>query len=272
MAFPMDWLPLVRIFAACSLAVLTFCCVDAAIAASSQQQGALFHMDRKESNELPAVAPGLSLLQKSVQTTQLRGAVLEEHPGVSQLATDAEHKAAAWMTEIVNDEPGKIVIKSETDGMGLLYQLLCQLGLGVLYWLIIASKYPVLPEGAVANEEAEKIMRQGEISATCQASSANCFHALCCYGPRGAQTLHSTGVLNFWPALFLLSLFPCCTLCCAHYNTDLPEKLGGQKKDLCMSCLCGFCCSCCMLTQDAEALDKITGARPSFCSVQLAEA
>merc|ERR1719321_1545213 len=94
---------------------------------------------------------------------------------------------------------------SDSDGdstvvvqLGFIPRILIQLALGGLYYLLIASKYPVLPEGVDVTEEAQRVMRKGEIGATLEAKGANCIHAFCCSAPRAAQTWHSTGVLSFW--------------------------------------------------------------------------
>mmetsp|Transcript_38952 Transcript_38952/g.72319 ORF Transcript_38952/g.72319 Transcript_38952/m.72319 type:complete len:99 (-) Transcript_38952:66-362(-) len=88
-----------------------------------------------------------------------------------------------------------------------------------------------------------------------------------CSGPRAAHTFYSTGISDYWCSLFGMSLFPCCVLCVANSFTDLNEKLGGQKRGLLMSCLCSYCCSCCVIAQDAESLDLSTGVRTGFCGV-----
>jgi len=147
-------------------------------------------------------------------------------------------------------------------------RIIVQFLFGVIYWFLIVSKYPKL-EGLQPTPEAIKLQSENEVSATLQTSCPNCFFSLCCSGPRAAHTFYSTGVLDYWPGCIAMSLFPCCTLWIVNSFTDLNEKLGGVKKNLFMGLLCACCCSCCVIAQDAESLDLITGARTNLCGVDI---
>merc|ERR1712008_416387 len=92
------------------------------------------------------------------------------------------------------------------------------------------------------------------VMATCKVSGRNCVLAWCCSGPRAAHTFAAVGVMSYWPSLLLMSLVPCCTLWFVNSKSDLNVKLGGERRGLCMGCLCACCCSCCVIAQDAEAL------------------
>merc|ERR1719337_292085 len=96
---------------------------------------------------------------------------------------------------------------------------------------------------------------------------SNLFLSWCCTGPRAAHTFYTTIGFNYWAGCFLTSLFPCCTLWYFNSFTDLNERLGGEKRSAVMGLICACCCSCCVIAQDAEALDKITGARTQLCGV-----
>jgi len=233
----------------------------------------------------PVAVAGVALLQRNTairkDVVHLRGSSASDldggrssHGGLAEEALRAEQAAKGLLSDAESLFRGADKPKTSTGSYEASYnieRLLAQLAFGVLYYFLIASKYPTLPEGLEANEEAERVMRKGEISATWEASGANCCHAFCCSAPRAAQTYHSAGIMNYWLGLFSMSLLPCCTLWAVNYWTELPQRLGGKKKDCCMSCCCTLFCSCCVITQEAEALDQLTGAKSSLCSVNAPE-
>jgi len=137
---------------------------------------------------------------------------------------------------------------------------------GVIYYFLIVAKYPKL-DGLQPTPEAIKLQSENEVSATLEASFPNCFFSWCCSGPRAAHTFHSTGVLDFWPGCVAMSLCPCCTLWLVNSFTDLNAKLGGVRQNIFMGLVCACCCSCCLISQDAESLDMITGAKTKLCGV-----
>jgi len=147
-----------------------------------------------------------------------------------------------------------------------LVRFVLQVLFGVLVYFLIVSKYPQL-NATQPSSLAVELQRENEVMATCKVSGSNCILSWCCSGPRAAQTFHSVGVMDYWPALILMSLFPCCTLWCMNSQTDLNVKLGGERRGLCMGCLCACCCSCCVIAQDAEALDLTTGVKTGLCGV-----
>lgn len=140
----------------------------------------------------------------------------------------------------------------------------------VLYYFLIVRKYPKLPDGdwVSAPVAAREYKSLNEINAARTASCPVCFHALCCFAPRAAHTFHSAGIMEYWCGCILMQCFPCCTLFCMNQFTTLNERLGGTKRNLCLGALCTFCCSCCVVTQDAQTLDMITGATTGLCGVK----
>mmetsp|Transcript_89009 Transcript_89009/g.153953 ORF Transcript_89009/g.153953 Transcript_89009/m.153953 type:complete len:234 (-) Transcript_89009:69-770(-) len=153
--------------------------------------------------------------------------------------------------------------KSSTGS--LVSRVAMQLVFGLIYYMIIVSKYPTL--SGEPTPAARKLQAVDELSAMFEVSFVNCIMSWLCSGPRAAHTFYSTGISDYWCSLFGMSLFPCCVLCVANSFTDLNEKLGGQKRGLLMSCLCSYCCSCCVIAQDAESLDLSTGVKTGFCGV-----
>merc|ERR1711972_654062 len=102
-------------------------------------------------------------------------------------------------------------------------------------------------------------MGQNAISACFSSSLTIILLSYCCRGPRGAHTLHSTGVIEYWPACVLMTFFPCLTLCYTNSFTDLNQKLGGRPQNPLAACCCACCCFLCLIAQDAESLDKCSG-------------
>jgi len=136
---------------------------------------------------------------------------------------------------------------------------------GFLYWCCIASRYPKL---WAPSPTSARLQSENELNATCQASFANCLYSYICSQARAAHTFDATGTCNYWPSLVLMTLCPCPTLFWMNSCTDLNEKLGGRRKDCCSGLIRTFCCSCCVIAQDAESLDMATGARTQCCGVE----
>mmetsp|Transcript_1461 Transcript_1461/g.2607 ORF Transcript_1461/g.2607 Transcript_1461/m.2607 type:complete len:235 (+) Transcript_1461:68-772(+) len=140
-----------------------------------------------------------------------------------------------------------------------------QLLFGLFYYMVIVSKYPTLV--GEPTPAAKKLQAINEVSALCEVSFATCICSWCCSGPRAAHTFYTAGISDYWCSLFGMSVCPCLVLALANAYTDLNEKLGGEQRNLLMSCLCAWCCSCCVIAQDAESLDLITGVKTGFCGV-----
>jgi len=177
--------------------------------------------------------------------------------------------AKALLQEVVHQSRASSWKRQEGDDIGgtWITRILLQFLFGFIYYFLIVSKYPKL-DVFQPTPEAIKLQSENEVMATLQASWTNCFFSWCCSGPRAAHTFHSTDVLGYWSGCILMSLFPCCTLWVVNSCTDLNERLGGVKKNPCSGLLCAFCCSCCIIAQDAESLDLITGARTNLCGVE----
>lgn len=152
--------------------------------------------------------------------------------------------------------------------MNMLERVITQLVFGLIYYFLIVSKYPELKDTQPSSLAVE-VQKENEVVATfCgKVSLRNCCLSWCCSGSRAAHTFHSVGLLNFWPSVVLMSVVPCCTLWYMNSQTDLNEKVGGERRDLCMGCLCACCCSCCVIAQDAEALDLTMGVQTGCCGV-----
>jgi len=192
---------------------------------------------------------------------------------VSKAAGDQEDTSAeagnAWKDSLkaVNKAAGDQEGTSSIGSSSVKYsRFITQLIFGLVYYILIVRKYPELKD-AQPSSHAVELQERNEVMATCHVSGRNCLLSWCCSGPRAAHTFHSVGVLNYWPSLCFMTFLPCCTLCLMNAMSDLNVKLGGRRRNFCMSCLCSCCCSCCVIAQDAEALDLTTGARTGLCGV-----
>lgn len=160
---------------------------------------------------------------------------------------------------------------TETGGGSSTTRMLLQLLFGLIYYFIIVSKYPEL--GAKeASQSAKELLEKNEVMALMSVSPQNCVLSCCCTGPRAAHTFAKTGTMNYWLGLFLMTCFPCCTLMGVNSCTDMNEKMGGSRRNIIMSCLCALCCSCCVVAQDAEALDLTSSVQTGFLGVYDEEA
>lgn len=150
-------------------------------------------------------------------------------------------------------------------------RMMVQLFFGVIYYFIIVRKYPEL--GAKEpSTSAKDLLAKNAVMALADVSPRNCVLSCCCTGPRAAHTFAATGTMNYWCGLLLMSCFPCCTLMGVNSCSDMDSKMGGTRRNIIMSCLCALCCSCCVVAQDAEALDLTSDVQTGFLSVYEKEA
>merc|ERR1712203_656659 len=108
-------------------------------------------------------------------------------------------------------------------------QIILQLLWGVVYYFFIIKNYPMLTERQ-PTEKASDIQNKVAFCGCLDASCDNMCLSLCCFPGRQAQTMHSTGVMDYWPSLILMVLCPFCTLCYTNSCTPLNEKLGGKQQ------------------------------------------
>jgi len=145
-------------------------------------------------------------------------------------------------------------------------RFIVQLIYGAIYYCLVVTKYPDLTPNDDKSKAAD-IQSKSECQAMFSASCTNIFLSWCCTGPRAAHTFDKTGVLNYWIGLLAMTFCPCPTLCWANAFTDLNEKLGGEPRDMGKACCCALFCGCCVVAQDAQALDDITSVHVGCCGV-----
>jgi len=152
-----------------------------------------------------------------------------------------------------------------------LQQLLSQI-IGIVVWIfvsgvfyaVVTSKYPVLT-GRTSSGVAAGIMAQN--SAFRINVGPICVQTCCCPGMMIGHVFDRTEVLNYWvAAIGTYCGFGGCLTCFASHMTDLPEKLGGQKREMVDAFGIGCCCASCEWCKYAEALDAATGSQTGFFS------
>jgi len=202
---------------------------------------------------------------KAAEPTRKAAEEPDHHlPDVDDSASEAEKPAQAAADMIIPAEYG---FHPDPSKGSWFERMMLQLLFGGLYYYLIVSKYPML-ESVKPTAAAIRLQELDELNATLETSIPNCLLSWCCTGPRAAHTFHSAGVLNFWPGCILTSLFPCCMLWWANSRTDLREMLGGAQKTCFFGALSALCCSCCLVAQDAQSLDLITGCETHLFSVE----
>jgi len=147
--------------------------------------------------------------------------------------------------------------EEEGSGGSATGRFITQLIFGAFYYFFVVKNSERLPPGVIAGKAARDFQSMDVFSATGNSSLVNILMGWCCSGPRAAHTFNSVGILNYWLGLVLMTCAPCCTLLWANTSTDYLEKLGGTKHSCIKAAVCSFLCSCCLITQDAEALDLI---------------
>eukprot|EP00929_Paragymnodinium_shiwhaense_P004669 TRINITY_DN10578_c0_g1_i1.p1 TRINITY_DN10578_c0_g1~~TRINITY_DN10578_c0_g1_i1.p1 ORF type:complete len:293 (-),score=42.32 TRINITY_DN10578_c0_g1_i1:233-1111(-) len=170
----------------------------------------------------------------------------------------SEHEDPRWRE--VKPAVGKEKLNEERTW----HHMLQMLAFGVFFYFIVVTKYRKLD--SIPNYEppraAQELMEMGVVGAFCscrpRVSINNCCLACCCGPARAALTYHAAGIVDYWPGL-LLTLF--CQPCMVFFMTaftSLHRKLGGATPNPCTTCLCAWCCNCCMIAQEAQAVDEAT--------------
>lgn len=217
-----------------------------------------------------ALVLALACLNGAQAANVLRGpAVKANVEPVSANDAPAQHGVFAGIVqkvEAIRQNP-QAQQQEREGGDGWSTRIFLQILFGVIYYFLVLSKYPML-DGFKPTEEAQAIQKKNAVEALFDVSAHNLVLSWCCTGPRAAHTFHSTDILNYWPSLFLMSCFPCCTLAMVNGFTELNERLGGEKQNIFEALLCACCCSCCIVAQDAQTLDVITGMDTKLCGVE----
>eukprot|EP00929_Paragymnodinium_shiwhaense_P097051 TRINITY_DN58824_c0_g1_i1.p1 TRINITY_DN58824_c0_g1~~TRINITY_DN58824_c0_g1_i1.p1 ORF type:complete len:297 (-),score=51.81 TRINITY_DN58824_c0_g1_i1:164-1054(-) len=292
---PLGWSRWRPVVAACLLALITSRCVESARDSRA--------FDRREGDAEVASDSGGESAQGSAKLASLENTQSGHEVGAALQASAAAGSEAAqeikteeshaqtqgvWRQRLrsaltsVGLSPDKvgltpdkeqkvIIVVEKSSEEGLFFWVVFQLVIAIFYWMLITSKYPVMPEHFEANEEAKKFMELGPCSVCCSSSCATILHTICCAPARMATTLHVVGELNYWLALFLMTFCPFCTICAVQGCTEVPKKLGGETRNCCMALLCTCFCTACVICQDAEALDRVTGAKMGCCGVTTAD-
>jgi len=141
-----------------------------------------------------------------------------------------------------------------------------QLIFAAIYYFKVVKEYPSF--GGEPTAGSTQLQRESALMTIGQTSTSNCVLSACCAPARAAHTMDKVGILDYMMGVFAMLFCPLCTLCYANACTELNEKLGGEKQNIVMSCLCTWCCACCTIAQDAQSLDEATGAKTHFFSVE----
>jgi hypothetical protein len=155
----------------------------------------------------------------------------------------------------------------------LLYVWVSQVGLtmllAIIYYFCVVNNYPKADGRSPSAGQA--IQSKDAVCATCDVSCANIFWSWFFQGFRAAHTFDKVEVCDYWASCVLMSLCPCFTLWYMNSCTDLNTKLGGEQQNCCCACICAWFCSCCLVAQDAQALDSIMEVETGLCGVTATE-
>jgi len=221
-----------------------------------------------------AVLIGLLCVQGFDAASILRGNVAIKAVETQGKSSSVHEKLSGFLEEVKKIEQNPQAQQTEqSSGTGYGERIIMQLIFGVLYYFLIVTHYPKLDDVTSGGkvEEAKKLQELDEVSATLEVSLPNCLLSFCCTGPRAAHTFHSTGVLDYWAGCFLMSCCPCLTLWIVNSFTELNQRLQGEKRNFCMGAICACFCTCCVVAQDAQSLDYLTGMDTGFCGVEAAK-
>jgi len=139
---------------------------------------------------------------------------------------------------------------------------------GLIYYFVIVTKYPEFQGDPT--EEARETQSKNEVVAflTCENSFVINLSSCLCSAGRAAHTYDKTGLMPYWEGLLLSAFCPCATLLYMNACTNLNEKLGGETRGFLMAVICSCFFPCCVIAQDAQALDQCTGVAVGLCGVE----
>lgn len=158
-------------------------------------------------------------------------------------------------------------------------EIILNIIIAIVYYVLIVNKYPphtALPSAGHPNFENARRWQnevQGSQFGTVEktfggVSMSNCLFALFCPYQRNAHTLNRSIGFNYWLGFFATMFCPCCTLWYQHTSTRVNEALAGEKRSCISGFFCAWCCSCCLIATDAEALDIAAGKETYCCGVR----
>jgi len=234
----------------------------------------------------PAVLIGLLCVQGFDAASILRGNAAVKAVETQGKSSKVQEQLSGFLEQAKKVQQNPQAQQAEgSSGMSYSERVIMQLIFGVLYYFLIVSHYPKLDDvaGGFPITDAKKIQEAknkfnwvgakkiqdlDEVSATLEVNLPNCILSFCCTGPRAAHTFHSTGIMNYWAGCVLMSCCPCITLWIVNSFTELNIRLRGEKRNFCMGAICACFCTCCVVAQDAQALDYLTGMDTGFCGVE----
>lgn len=197
----------------------------------------------EEGTEVTPHASDLSLAEIVAQE------VAEESVLDVFLAEDLPHKMLNLALEIIVRTLGGLIV-------------------GTVYYFRVVRGYPKLAD---VNQKdtapyAHLLMSAHECEGCGMATSVVGCCALVCPAPRLAHTLHSAGKMNYWLGLVLGTFLQPCMVLYGSGCTSLRKDLGGDAAAnmVCHRNTCAFCCSCCVIAKQAQALDMKVGWRTSW--------
>jgi hypothetical protein len=151
----------------------------------------------------------------------------------------------------------------------IIFRIFIALIVGGIYYYRVVKGYPKLEEVDPNEDTAEfahMMMSAGECEGCGMATFVLGCCALVCPAPRLAHTLHSTGKMNYWVALLLGTFLQPCMVLYGSACTSLRKDLGGEgaANRKCHRATCAFCCPCCVIAKQAQALDMKVGWRTTW--------
>eukprot|EP00811_Abedinium_folium_P007291 NODE_16726_length_980_cov_90.067995.p1 GENE.NODE_16726_length_980_cov_90.067995~~NODE_16726_length_980_cov_90.067995.p1 ORF type:complete len:227 (-),score=45.63 NODE_16726_length_980_cov_90.067995:176-856(-) len=147
-------------------------------------------------------------------------------------------------------------------------QFIIQIVVAVIYWFVIASKYPKLETPKPA---ANEFMEENVCAALPKVGVSKLFYGCCCPAARAAHTYSATETFAYPIGVVLMTFIPCIAVFIADYVRALPVKLGGEKLGCCHACLLAWCCWPCVVCKEAEGLDRAVGVETGLCGFVASE-
>lgn len=135
----------------------------------------------------------------------------------------------------------------------------CALVFACMYKTKVVDTIPIVAPKSSANASFKAGLFQ------CFGNCHLCMHSFCCGACRLGHSMQVAGVCEYWPAVMLWYLLPCCNVCCGVYHRIRLRQKLGLAPDICCDILSYLFCACCAIGQDAIEVDVESGAEVSCC-------
>ncbi|CAK0859928.1 unnamed protein product, partial [Prorocentrum cordatum] len=152
--------------------------------------------------------------------------------------------------------------EDQREGQRKRDSFILQLALAVVYYFAVVRKYRSL-EAPPANLKSSQILDRYVCCAVWDVSPQNLLLSCYCMQSRAAHTFDKTGACAYWPSWLWMYICPCCAIC--YLQNSVRQAMNASRVNPLSNCCSSTFCACCVVAQQAQALDCATGQWTTWC-------